>query len=91
MNGFLNTGQGGTAYLGVLDDGTVKGLAMSVYQVWTFTASARDRQCRFSLMSVTFQTVFSKMIRLLLASFPGRKPKNKNRGRAGNEARLLCE
>ena len=33
LNGFLNTGRGGTAYLGVLDDGTVKGLAMSVYQV----------------------------------------------------------
>ena len=33
LNGFLNTGQGGIAYLGVLDDGSVKGLAMTVYQV----------------------------------------------------------
>ena len=33
LNGFLNTGQGGTVYLGVLDDGTVKGLPMSQFQV----------------------------------------------------------
>lgn len=33
LNGFLNTGQGGTVYLGVLNDGTVNGIAMSVFQV----------------------------------------------------------
>ena len=33
LNGFLNTGQGGTVYLGVLDDGTVSGLSMSPFQV----------------------------------------------------------
>ena len=33
LNGFLNTGHGGTVYLGVLDDGTVKGLPMSQFQV----------------------------------------------------------
>ena len=33
LNGFLNTGKGGTVYLGVLDSGTVKGLVMSHHQV----------------------------------------------------------
>ncbi len=33
LNAFLNTGVGGVAYLGVLDDGTVKGLRLSHYQV----------------------------------------------------------
>ena len=33
INGFLNTGQGGKILLGVLDDGTVAGLALSEEQV----------------------------------------------------------
>ena len=33
INGFLNTGKGGTVYLGIVDDGKVKGLHMTQYQV----------------------------------------------------------
>lgn len=33
INAFLNTGKGGTVYLGIVDDGKVKGLRMSQYQV----------------------------------------------------------
>ena len=33
INGFLNTGKGGTVYLGIVDDGRVKGLHMTQYQV----------------------------------------------------------
>lgn len=33
INGFLNTGKGGTIYLGIVDDGKVKGLHMTQYQV----------------------------------------------------------
>ena len=33
INAFLNTGKGGTVYLGIIDNGTVKGLRMSQYQV----------------------------------------------------------
>ena len=33
LNGFLNTGNGGTVYLGVTDDGVVKGLYLSQAQV----------------------------------------------------------
>lgn len=33
INGFLNTGKGGTIYLGIVDDGRVKGLLMTQYQV----------------------------------------------------------
>ena len=33
LNGFLNTGNGGTVYLGVTDEGVVKGLYLSQAQV----------------------------------------------------------
>ena len=33
INGFLNTGKGGTIYLGIVDDGKVKGLLLTQYQV----------------------------------------------------------
>ena len=33
LNGFLNTGQGGTVYLGVTDDGMVKGIYLTQAQV----------------------------------------------------------
>ena len=33
INAFLNTGKGGTIYLGIVDDGKVKGLFMTQYQV----------------------------------------------------------
>jgi GTPase len=39
LNGFLNTGHGGTVYLGVLDDGTIKGIPMSQFQVNKFRIS----------------------------------------------------
>lgn len=33
INAFLNTGKGGTLYMGILDDGTVKGIDLTQYQV----------------------------------------------------------
>ena len=33
INGFLNTGKGGTIYLGIVDEGKVKGLLLTQYQV----------------------------------------------------------
>ena len=33
INGFLNTGKGGTVFLGVEDRGEVLGIALSAYQV----------------------------------------------------------
>ena len=33
INGFLNTGKGGTIYLGIVDNGSVKGLNLTLYQV----------------------------------------------------------
>ena len=39
MNGYLNTGKGGTVYLGILDDGKVIGLAMTQYQVSNTTTT----------------------------------------------------
>lgn len=34
INGFLNTGKGGTIYLGINDEGVVKGIRLSQYQVF---------------------------------------------------------
>lgn len=36
INGFLNTGKGGTIYLGIVDEGKVKGLLLTQYQVRKF-------------------------------------------------------
>ena len=37
LNGFLNTGKGGTAYLGIVDNGRVKGICMTQFQVQSFS------------------------------------------------------
>ncbi len=42
LNGFLNTGRGGTVYLGVTDEGVVKGLYLNQDQV---TDQATTTQC----------------------------------------------
>ena len=34
INAFLNTGKGGTVYLGIVDEGVVKGIRLSQYQVY---------------------------------------------------------
>jgi hypothetical protein len=34
INAFLNTGKGGTVYLGIVDEGVVKGIRLSQYQVF---------------------------------------------------------
>jgi hypothetical protein len=34
INAFLNTGKGGTVYLGIVDAGAVKGIRLSQYQVY---------------------------------------------------------
>ena len=33
INGFLNTGKGGTVYLGIIDSGVIKGIQLTLYQV----------------------------------------------------------
>jgi len=39
INGFLNTGKGGTIYLGIVDDGKVKGLHLTQFQVSCYPCS----------------------------------------------------
>eukprot|EP00095_Tigriopus_kingsejongensis_P007966 maker-scaffold135_size322082-snap-gene-0.17 protein:Tk07966 transcript:maker-scaffold135_size322082-snap-gene-0.17-mRNA-1 annotation:"hypothetical protein LOTGIDRAFT_159033" len=46
--GMLNTGQGGTMYLGVLDSGVVEGFSMSVFQKDHFRLSLRSTLVRFT-------------------------------------------
>ncbi|XP_044175611.1 uncharacterized protein LOC114965074 isoform X1 [Acropora millepora] len=48
INAFLNTGKGGTVYLGIIDDGTVKGLHMSQYQKDHVTVSVGDLLSRYT-------------------------------------------
>ncbi|KAH3778764.1 uncharacterized protein LOC127844552 [Dreissena polymorpha] len=47
LNAFLNTGKGGTAYLGVIDNGQVKGLTLSVYQKAHVLGSVYDLMARY--------------------------------------------
>jgi hypothetical protein len=39
INAFLNTGKGGTVYLGIVDEGVVKGIRLSQYQVYFIDAN----------------------------------------------------
>ena len=47
INAFLNTGNGGTVYLGIVDDGVVKGIRLSQYQVHNSSViTPTSRQCK---------------------------------------------
>ncbi|KAL9975322.1 hypothetical protein ACROYT_G012475 [Oculina patagonica] len=48
INGFLNTGKGGTIYLGIVDDGKVKGLHMSQYQRDHVRIAVKDALSRYT-------------------------------------------
>lgn len=48
INGFLNTGKGGTIYLGIVDDGRVKGLHMTCYQKDHVTVALKDALHRYT-------------------------------------------
>ncbi|XP_052815539.1 uncharacterized protein LOC128242431 [Mya arenaria] len=48
LNAFLNTGKGGTVYLGVIDSGHVKGLQLSQYQKEHIIGSVRDVMSRYN-------------------------------------------
>ncbi|XP_064599194.1 uncharacterized protein LOC135465782 isoform X2 [Liolophura sinensis] len=48
INAFLNTGKGGTLYMGILDDGTVKGIDLTQYQKDHVQASLDDLMMRYS-------------------------------------------
>ncbi|XP_064640322.1 uncharacterized protein LOC135495522 [Lineus longissimus] len=47
INGFLNTGKGGTVYLGIVDDGTVKGMKLTQYQKDHLLTSMDDLASRY--------------------------------------------
>ncbi|XP_048254713.1 uncharacterized protein LOC124142586 isoform X1 [Haliotis rufescens] len=47
LNAFLNTGKGGTVYLGVIDDGTVLGLKLTLYQKDHVVSSVQDLFSRY--------------------------------------------
>lgn len=53
LNGFLNTGRGGTVYLGVLNDGVVKGLTLTQHQVKSGVVIATGTVC-FSGVGVNY-------------------------------------
>ncbi|XP_074645719.1 schlafen-like protein 2 [Tubulanus polymorphus] len=48
INGFLNSGIGGTVYLGIVDDGSVKGMVLTQYQMDHIVASVDDLMSRYS-------------------------------------------
>lgn len=48
INGFLNTGKGGTIYLGIVDDGTVKGIHMTQYQRDHVRVAVKDALNRYT-------------------------------------------
>ncbi|XP_060589221.1 uncharacterized protein LOC132744510 [Ruditapes philippinarum] len=47
LNAFLNTGKGGTVYLGVIDSGCVKGLQLSAYQKMHVIDAVNDVLSRY--------------------------------------------
>ncbi|XP_046842661.1 protein tofu-2-like isoform X1 [Xenia sp. Carnegie-2017] len=47
INAFLNTGNGGTVYLGIADDGVVKGIRLSQYQKDHILVSMNDLMSRY--------------------------------------------
>ncbi|XP_068722727.1 uncharacterized protein [Montipora capricornis] len=48
INAFLNTGKGGTIYLGVVDDGKVKGLRLTKYQKDHVKVAVKDALSRYT-------------------------------------------
>ncbi|XP_022791715.1 uncharacterized protein LOC111330968 [Stylophora pistillata] len=48
INGFLNTGKGGTIYLGIIDEGKVKGLLLTQYQRDHVRIAVKDALSRYT-------------------------------------------
>nr|XP_022336011.1 uncharacterized protein LOC111132493 [Crassostrea virginica]XP_022336012.1 uncharacterized protein LOC111132493 [Crassostrea virginica]XP_022336013.1 uncharacterized protein LOC111132493 [Crassostrea virginica]XP_022336014.1 uncharacterized protein LOC111132493 [Crassostrea virginica] len=48
MNGFVNTGKGGTVYLGIIDSGEVRGLTLTQFQKDHVVASVDDLMSRYT-------------------------------------------
>ncbi|CAH1792835.1 unnamed protein product [Owenia fusiformis] len=48
LNGFINTGEGGTVYCGILDSGSVKGIKLIQYKKDHYVASVDDCMGRFN-------------------------------------------
>lgn len=48
INGFLNTGKGGTIYLGIVDEGKVKGLLLTQYQRDHVRIAVKDALSRYT-------------------------------------------
>lgn len=48
INSFLNTGKGGTIYLGIVDDGSVKGLLLTQYQRDHVRIAVKDTLSRYT-------------------------------------------
>lgn len=47
LNAFLNTGKGGTVYLGIIDNGCVRGLKLTVHQMQHITDNLSDLFTRY--------------------------------------------
>lgn len=66
LNAFLNSARGGTVYLGVIDDGIVKGLYLTEYQKDHVLLSLKDLFSRYQptvaedRYEVTFVPIFGK-------------------------------
>ncbi|CAH3015992.1 unnamed protein product [Porites evermanni] len=48
INGFLNTGKGGTIYLGIVDNGSIKGLNLTLYQKDHVIIAVKDALSRYT-------------------------------------------
>ncbi|XP_048752200.2 uncharacterized protein LOC125663844 [Ostrea edulis] len=48
LNGFINTGKGGTTYLGIIDSGCVRGLTLTQYQKDHVVGSLDDLMSRYT-------------------------------------------
>lgn len=48
LNGFINTGKGGTVYLGIIDSGEVRGLTLTQFQKDHLVASLDDLMSRYT-------------------------------------------
>ena len=47
LNGFLNTGKGGTAYLGIIDNGKIRGISLTQFQVRPFRTFPYPKYFKF--------------------------------------------
>ncbi|CAB4036304.1 predicted protein, partial [Paramuricea clavata] len=76
INAFLNTGKGGTVYLGIVDEGVVKGIRLSQYQKDHVLVAMNDLMSRYEpkvnseRYNVEFVPVLSKSEDTLKQEYP---------------------